>query len=115
MEKLVETVKSNELQNYRLMAKELLEDNESVDIVAAALRLMTKEPDDTPVQISEERPLPSKGNGGRGGGGKRDYKKGPSRGGKGGGRPARQGRQGHSSSSSSRGRQRPERRQQRES
>ncbi|WP_456272676.1 DEAD/DEAH box helicase [Bacillus sp. AK031] len=108
MEKLVETINSNELQNYRSMAKELLEDHNDVDIVAAALRLFTKEPDDTPVQITEERPLPNKRDGRGGGGGKRDYKKGSSRGGKGGGR------QGYSSS---RGRQQrnPRRKQQRES
>ncbi|QQZ09169.1 DEAD/DEAH box helicase [Heyndrickxia vini] len=65
MEKLVETVKENGLSEYISIAKELLEENEATQIVAAALKLMTKEPDKTPVHITEERPLPSKRDGQR--------------------------------------------------
>ena len=38
-------------------------------LVAAALRSLTREPNDMPVSISEERPLPSRGNSRGGGGG----------------------------------------------
>ena len=78
MQTLVEMVQNNDLDNYRKLAAQLLENNEALDLVAAALKSMTKEPDATPVTITEERPLPmrrerSQGGGGRGrtGGGDR--------------------------------------------
>lgn len=91
MEKLIEIVQANDLGDYRILANELLEEYDAIDLVAAAIKSMTNEPDDTPVAITEERPLPMRrersgggGRGGRGGdrGGKRDY----GRGGRGGGR-----------------------------
>jgi ATP-dependent RNA helicase DeaD len=36
------------------MAGKLLEENDSLSLVAAALKLLTKEPDRTPVKITEE-------------------------------------------------------------
>ena len=85
----------NDLSDYRPLAAEMLEKFEAVDIIAAALKSLTKEPNDTPIAISEERPLPSRGGsgGGRSGGGG-GYKGKRSTGGSGGGR---------SSSSASRG------------
>ncbi|MGM9948977.1 MAG: DEAD/DEAH box helicase [Lysinibacillus sp.] len=75
MQTLVELVQNNDLGSYREMAAQLLENNEAVDLVAAALKSMTKEPDATPVTITEERPLPmrrDRSNGrGRSGGGDR--------------------------------------------
>ena len=77
MQTLVEMVQNNDLDNYRKLAAQLLENNEALDLVAAALKSMTKEPDATPVTISEERPLPMRrersqgGGGGRGRGGDR--------------------------------------------
>ncbi|KYC83945.1 DEAD/DEAH box helicase [Heyndrickxia sporothermodurans] len=65
MEKLADIVKENNLNEYANVAKELLEENDATQIVAAALKLMTKEPDKTPVHITEERPLPSKRDGQR--------------------------------------------------
>lgn len=73
MDKLVEIVQANDLNEYRILANELLEEHNAVDLVAAAIKSMTKEPDETPVTISEERPLPARkersGGGGRGRGG----------------------------------------------
>ena len=96
MQTLVELVQNNDLGSYREMAAQLLENNEAVDLVAAALKSMTKEPDATPVTITEERPLPmrrerSQGRGGRSGGGDRGRSGGGSRGRSGGGRNDRGG------------------------
>ena len=43
-------------------AAELLEDHDSVTVVAAAIKMMTKEPDNTPVRLTEEAPLRTKRN-----------------------------------------------------
>ena len=56
--KLKEIVEKNELSDYTQLAAELLEKFDATDIVAAAIKSLTREPDDTPVSISEERPLP---------------------------------------------------------
>lgn len=97
LEKLEGIILANNLDDYRTLAKELLENRDAVDVVAAAIRSMTKEPDDTPVTISEERPLPmrrERSGGGRGGdrggrggrsfgsGGRRDGGRGGDRGGR---------------------------------
>ncbi|MFX3674896.1 MAG: DEAD/DEAH box helicase [Paenisporosarcina sp.] len=70
---LGEMVDKNNLGDYRSFATELLEKYEAIDVVAAALKSLTREPSDTPVNISEERPLPARkdrgGGGGRSGGG----------------------------------------------
>ena len=39
----------------------MLEKFEAVDVIAAALKSLTKEPNDTPISLSEERPLPARG------------------------------------------------------
>ncbi|MGN7386473.1 DEAD/DEAH box helicase [Sporosarcina sp. SAFN-015] len=69
IEQLSEIVEKNELNDYKALASELLEKFEAKDIVAAAIRSLTKEPDDTPVKITEERPLPSRKTGSRDRGG----------------------------------------------
>ena len=71
MKSLVETVQNNDLGNYRELAAKLLENNDALDLVAAALKSVTKEPDATPINITEERPLPMRRTGGGGGGGGR--------------------------------------------
>ena len=88
VEQLSEIVEKNELTDYTQLASEMLEKYEATDIVAAALKTMTREPNDIPVTISEERPLPSRG----GGGGRGGYR-GSRSGGRssGGGRPFRGG------------------------
>ncbi len=85
MEHLKELVEKNHLSDYRGMAEELLANHDAVDLVAAALKSLTKEPDDTPVKITEERPLPMRHTGGHGhGGNNRGGSRGGSRGGRGG-------------------------------
>ncbi|MTD31579.1 DEAD/DEAH box helicase [Planomicrobium sp. YIM 101495] len=103
MEQLQEMTEKNNLGDYREFAGQMLENFDAVDLVAAALKMMTKEPEDTPVQITEERPLPSRGGKPRGGSGGRsggsNYR-GGSR--SGGGRPSSSGRpSGRSSGGSS--------------
>ncbi|MEI2666407.1 DEAD/DEAH box helicase [Rossellomorea sp. LJF3] len=71
LEKLVEAAKESDLKDYYPLAEEFLGDHDSVQAVAAAIRVLTKEPDTTPVEITEERPLPSRGGGGNRGGGNR--------------------------------------------
>ncbi|WP_419960060.1 DEAD/DEAH box helicase [Psychrobacillus sp. BM2] len=72
VESLSEIVNKNDLGDYRPLAQEMLEKFEAVDVIAAALKTLTKEPDDTPISLSEERPLPARGErgGGRSGGGR---------------------------------------------
>lgn len=98
MDNLLELIEKNDLADYRVLANELLENNEAVDLVAAALRALTKEPVDTPVTITEERPLPMRreprsGGGGRSGGG-RSFGGGDRGGRSGGGRSGDRGRSG---------------------
>jgi ATP-dependent RNA helicase DeaD len=97
VEQLKAIVEKNHLSNYRQMAEELLKDGDAVDFVAAALKSLTKEPDDTPVKISEERPLPMRRGGGHGGnrnGGGRNRNFRGNRNGGGGDRRRREGAQG---------------------
>lgn len=101
MEQLETMTEKNNLGSYRELATEMLDKHDAVDLVAAALKTLTKDPEDAPVQITEERPLPSRGGGGyKGKGGGRSsgggYK------GKGGsGRPSSGGYKGRRDSSSS--------------
>ncbi len=78
METLEGLIANNNLGDYRTLATEVLENHDAIDVVAAALRSLTKEPDDSPVTITEERPLPmrrersgNRGGGDRGRGGNR--------------------------------------------
>nr|WP_275695659.1 DEAD/DEAH box helicase [Fredinandcohnia sp. SECRCQ15] len=57
IEKLVSMIESNNLAYYTRAAEELLEEHDSVSVVAAAIKMMTKEPDATPVKLTEEAPL----------------------------------------------------------
>jgi ATP-dependent RNA helicase DeaD len=50
-EQLVESLEHDN-HNYHKMADELLQEYDAVDLVSAALRLLTKEPNTTPVQLS---------------------------------------------------------------
>jgi ATP-dependent RNA helicase DeaD len=69
VEQLVEIMGKNELSDYKQFASELLEKYEATDLVAAAIRSLTREPNDTPVTITEERPLPARRSSSRSGGG----------------------------------------------
>jgi ATP-dependent RNA helicase DeaD len=59
-EKLVNVVESGNLSFYKRAAEELLEEHDSVSLVAACIKMLTKEPDTTPVRLTEEPPLPVK-------------------------------------------------------
>jgi ATP-dependent RNA helicase DeaD len=66
VESLVNTIKNENISSYRGWAEELLENHDSVTVIAAALKLLTKEPDNTPVKLTAESPLPTKKNSGGG-------------------------------------------------
>lgn len=57
VERLLNQVEEGNLEQYRGRAEELLENTDSVALVSAALKLLTKEPDSTPIKITEEAPL----------------------------------------------------------
>lgn len=81
------------LETYRETAEELLNDYDSISLVSAAIKLLTKQPDVTPVRITEEKPQFKKRRGGDG----RRFRGGPRRtgeDGRDGGRPPRDGRDG---------------------
>ncbi|MFS0864832.1 DEAD/DEAH box helicase [Fredinandcohnia sp. 179-A 10B2 NHS] len=109
IEKIVSTIEANNLAYYTRTAEELLEEHDSVSVVAAAIKLMTKEPDATPVKLTDEAPVRVKRERDNRGGGDRGRDRGRykgsrdrgGRGGSGGNRPSSGGRQ--SSGSNRRG------------
>lgn len=60
LEKILQSIDANNLQFYKRAAEELLEQQDATTVVAAVLKMLTKEPDTTPVKLTEEKPLPSK-------------------------------------------------------
>ena len=60
VEKLMRTVEVEDTGAYKEIAKELLKENDSVSLLSAALKLLTKEPNTDPVRLTEEAPLPQK-------------------------------------------------------
>ncbi|WP_141433274.1 DEAD/DEAH box helicase [Bacillus sp. 03113] len=60
IEKILQTIDSNNLQYYKQASEELLEQQDAQTIVAAVLKMLTKEPDTTPVKLTEEKSLPQK-------------------------------------------------------
>ncbi|MCG1027298.1 DEAD/DEAH box helicase [Virgibacillus halodenitrificans] len=57
VDKILSTIEKQDLKAYHETASELLEDNDSVTVIAAALKLLTKERRDTPVKISSVAPI----------------------------------------------------------
>jgi len=57
IEKIQKTISEKDLSSYQEAAKDLLEENDSISVVAAALSLLTKERRDTPVRISSVAPI----------------------------------------------------------
>lgn len=57
MEKLAQVLEEGDLRRYREPAMELLESSDPVSVVAAALKLLTREPDTTPVNLTSEAPV----------------------------------------------------------
>ena len=46
-----------DIQKYKRLAEELLEENDSVTLISAALKMMTKEPEISNVQLSDQSQL----------------------------------------------------------
>jgi ATP-dependent RNA helicase DeaD len=65
VEKLLNQIEEGNLESYRGRAEDLLAETDSVALISAALKLLTKEPDTTPIKITEEAPLRSRSFGGR--------------------------------------------------
>lgn len=57
VEKLLRVIEEGNYDEYKGRAEELLNQSDSVALVSAALKLLTKEPDTTPVRLTEEAPL----------------------------------------------------------
>ncbi len=74
---LREVVASGDADSYRKAAKDLLQETDATTALAAALKLLTKEPDTTPVKLTGEAPLRVKKrrDGGGGSGGGKPYRK----------------------------------------
>ncbi|MFS0788510.1 DEAD/DEAH box helicase [Shouchella sp. 1P09AA] len=79
LNQLRDLASDEEQDHYRVEAKEILQETDAVTALSAALKLLTKEPDETPVALTSEAPLRSKkrhdgrgGNGGNGGNRRRD-------------------------------------------
>jgi len=60
MEKIMQTIDENNIDSYKSAADELLSQKDASTVVAAILKMMTKEPDTTPVRLTEEKPLPQR-------------------------------------------------------
>ncbi|WP_279326093.1 DEAD/DEAH box helicase [Bacillus sp. FJAT-47783] len=60
IEKLRSMIENENLSIYKNAAEELLEQYDSVSVLAAAIKMMTKEPDTTPVKLTAEPPAPAK-------------------------------------------------------
>ncbi|WP_371363404.1 DEAD-box ATP-dependent RNA helicase CshA [Sporomusa rhizae] len=65
VEKILNQIEEGNLEQYRGRAEDLLAENDSVSLLSAALKLLTKEPDTTPIKITEEAPLRSRSYGSR--------------------------------------------------
>lgn len=61
-EKLLQIIAEGEQLQYKDLARELLENQDTVSLLAAALKLLTKEPDLTPVRITSDEPRTTKKN-----------------------------------------------------
>ena len=61
-EKILTTIENDDLSLYLGQAEELLQKHSAADLVAAMLKSMTKEPDQTPIKLTEESPSPMRRN-----------------------------------------------------
>jgi len=62
VEKLQRTAGEEDTRQYNGLAEDLLGEFDSVALLSAALKLLTKEPDMTPIQLTEESPVSRKKN-----------------------------------------------------
>ncbi|MEJ9232686.1 DEAD/DEAH box helicase [Peribacillus butanolivorans] len=61
-EKILSAIENDDLSLYLGQAEELLQKHGAADLVAAMLKSMTKEPDQTPIKLTEESPSPMRRN-----------------------------------------------------
>jgi len=61
LDKLLQVIEEGDHVQYKGLVEELLDQHDSVTLLSAALKLLTKEPDTTPVKLTGEAPLRSKG------------------------------------------------------
>jgi ATP-dependent RNA helicase DeaD len=59
-DKIVQTIESDDLSVYLPNARDLLSRYSAEELVASVLKIMTKEPDATPIKLTEEAPIRSK-------------------------------------------------------
>ena len=57
VESLLKVIAEENYQSYKGLAEDLLEETDSVTLLAAALKMLTKEPNVRPVQLTEQAPL----------------------------------------------------------
>jgi len=60
IDKVLKTAEDPDISKYKEMAEELLESGDSINLLSAALKLLTKEPSTAPVILTEESPLRSR-------------------------------------------------------
>ncbi|UOQ46563.1 DEAD/DEAH box helicase [Halobacillus salinarum] len=61
VDKIKETIDANDLNKYHQAADQLLQDHDASEVVAAALKLLTKERDEVPVRLTSVQPISVKG------------------------------------------------------
>lgn len=71
VDKLIKAMADKDLKEYQETANELLQDNDSITVIAAALSMLTQERKDVPVKLSSMQPISVRGRGGQGGGNRR--------------------------------------------
>ncbi|MFQ3545159.1 DEAD/DEAH box helicase [Halobacillus rhizosphaerae] len=57
VEKITENLQSDDLKKYHQAADQLLQEHDASDVVAAALKMLTKERDEVPVRLSSVQPI----------------------------------------------------------
>lgn len=62
VDKLLSAVENRDVGDYKGLAEDLLEETDSVTLIAAALKILTKESNQTPITLTEEKPLRVKRN-----------------------------------------------------
>jgi ATP-dependent RNA helicase DeaD len=60
IEKLITVVEEENIRPYKEIAESLLEEKDAVSLLSAAIKILTKEPDTTPVSLTVERPMQKK-------------------------------------------------------
>lgn len=76
VDKLRKTVENGDIHKYHDVAEQLLDEYDSITLIAAAIKMLTREPDTSPVQLTAEAPLrvkKQKNTGGRHGGGRSGF------------------------------------------